>query len=96
MAESPSKETAKKVACPERFELPTFWVRRLRECIAPASPAIRSKKSWIAKSTLVREHRVQYWPVFLLSNAEHVGCAGLRPYKAEQKIYELGFHMRAA
>jgi RimJ/RimL family protein N-acetyltransferase len=41
-------------------------------------------------------HHVQYWPVFLLSNGEHVGCAGLRPCKPEEKIYELGFHLRPA
>ena len=54
------------------------------------------------KSRLSREietlaaHNVQYWPIFLLSNGDFVGCAGLRPYKIEQKIYELGFHLRAA
>jgi RimJ/RimL family protein N-acetyltransferase len=41
-------------------------------------------------------HHVQYWPLFLMSNGEHVGCAGLRPYKPEEKIYELGFHLRPA
>jgi RimJ/RimL family protein N-acetyltransferase len=25
-------------------------------------------------------HSVQYWPIFLLSNDDHVGCCGLRPY----------------
>lgn len=42
----------------------------------------------------MRDHRVQYWPVFLLADHRHVGCAGLRPYKLEEKIYELGFHLR--
>jgi RimJ/RimL family protein N-acetyltransferase len=37
----------------------------------------------------------QYWPVFLRSSGEHVGCCGLRPYRLEQQIYELGFHLRA-
>lgn len=37
---------------------------------------------------------VQYWPIFLLENGEHVGCAGLRPYQVEVGIYELGFHLR--
>jgi ribosomal-protein-alanine N-acetyltransferase len=36
----------------------------------------------------------QYWPVFLLSNNEHVGCCGLRPYRPEQQMPELGFHLR--
>jgi [ribosomal protein S5]-alanine N-acetyltransferase len=39
-------------------------------------------------------HQVQYWPIFLNSNAEFVGCAGLRPYQPDQKIYELGYHLR--
>ena len=42
----------------------------------------------------MRACRMQYWPIFLLSNNDHVGCAGLRPHKPEEKIYELGFHLR--
>jgi [ribosomal protein S5]-alanine N-acetyltransferase len=41
-------------------------------------------------------HGVQYWPIFLLSNGAYVGCCGLRPYKLEQGLYELGFHLRVA
>jgi RimJ/RimL family protein N-acetyltransferase len=37
---------------------------------------------------------VQYWPVFLLDGGEFVGCAGLRPYRLDQGIYEIGFHLR--
>lgn len=37
---------------------------------------------------------VQYWPIFLLENDRHAGCAGLRPYRLEQQVYELGFHLR--
>ncbi|HXA66362.1 MAG TPA: GNAT family N-acetyltransferase [Bryobacteraceae bacterium] len=37
---------------------------------------------------------VQYWPVFLLENDQHAGCAGLRPYRLDRQIYELGFHLR--
>ncbi len=36
----------------------------------------------------------QYWPMYLLSDNEHVGCCGLRPYRAEEQIHELGFHLR--
>jgi len=43
----------------------------------------------------LRLHQIQYWPLFLLVNDEHVGCAGLRPYKPEEQIYEMGFHLRA-
>jgi RimJ/RimL family protein N-acetyltransferase len=40
-------------------------------------------------------HKVQYWPIFLLSNGEHAGCAGLRPDCAGEQVYELGFHLRS-
>ena len=37
-------------------------------------------------------HQVQYWPLFLFGDTrdEHVGCAGLRPYKIEDRCFELG------
>jgi [ribosomal protein S5]-alanine N-acetyltransferase len=35
----------------------------------------------------------QYWPIFHLIDDQFVGCAGLRPYLAEEKVYELGFHL---
>lgn len=41
-------------------------------------------------------HHVQYWPLFLLRSGEHVGCAGLRPYRLEDRVYELGFHLLPA
>jgi ribosomal-protein-alanine N-acetyltransferase len=44
----------------------------------------------------MQAYRAQYWPIFLLSTAEHVGCCGLRPYQMDQKIYEIGFHLRRA
>lgn len=43
---------------------------------------------------LVREHNVQYWPIFLLDTGEHVGCGGLRPCRVQEQVYELGFHLR--
>jgi RimJ/RimL family protein N-acetyltransferase len=54
------------------------------------------------RQRLVREiataqsHGVQYWPVFLLSTGEHVGCGGLRPYRPEQNILEIGVHLKTA
>ena len=36
---------------------------------------------------------VQYWPIFLRSTREHVGCCGLRPYRPPENIYEIGFHI---
>jgi RimJ/RimL family protein N-acetyltransferase len=52
------------------------------------------------KERLAREidsmerHGVQYWPIFWLADGDFVGCAGLRPYKPEARIFELGFHLR--
>ena len=38
---------------------------------------------------------MQYWPIFLLSTGEHIGCCGLRPYDLTKHIYEIGFHIRS-
>jgi [ribosomal protein S5]-alanine N-acetyltransferase len=48
------------------------------------------------ESKTLNEFGVQYWPVFVLRDGQHAGCAGLRPYRAEQKIYEMGIHLRPA
>ena len=45
---------------------------------------------------LMNTHNVQYWPIFLLADGAHVGCAGLQPYKLDEKIYELGAHLLPA
>ena len=42
----------------------------------------------------MQSHGMQYWPVFLLATGEHVGCCGLRPYKSEEGICEIGVHLR--
>ena len=44
---------------------------------------------------LQRDHGVQYWPLFLRQELVHVGCCGLRPYRPEQRVLEIGFHLRA-
>jgi RimJ/RimL family protein N-acetyltransferase len=41
-------------------------------------------------------HGMQYWPIFLLADGAHAGCAGLRPYRLDDHVYELGFHLRPA
>jgi [ribosomal protein S5]-alanine N-acetyltransferase len=38
-------------------------------------------------------HGVQYWPMFLRSDGSHVGCCGLRPYRPESGVFELGVHV---
>jgi len=39
-------------------------------------------------------HGVQYWPIFLRTTGEHLGCCGLRPYDLEESVYALGFHLK--
>lgn len=41
-----------------------------------------------------RLHRIQHWPIHWLGDDDFVGCCGLRPYKLEEGIPELGFHLR--
>ncbi len=38
---------------------------------------------------------VQYWPIFSLAGCAFLGCCGLRLYRAEERIYELGFHLKS-
>lgn len=52
------------------------------------------KSKLVAEIVSQTEFRVQYWPMFLLANRQHAGCAGLRPYRAEERIFELGFHLK--
>jgi [ribosomal protein S5]-alanine N-acetyltransferase len=47
-----------------------------------------------AEIEFTNQHGIQYWPIFLLKDGRFVGCTGLRPYHPEQKIYELGYHLR--
>jgi len=56
--------------------------------------AIKEKLS--SEIASLSAHHVQYWPLFLLRDGAHVGCAGLRPYRLEERIYEMGFHLRPA
>ncbi len=41
------------------------------------------------------EEGVQYWPVFLLTTQDLIGCCGLRPYRLAEDIYEIGVHIRS-
>jgi [ribosomal protein S5]-alanine N-acetyltransferase len=41
-----------------------------------------------------RKFGFQYWPIFSLETEEFVGCCGLRPYKADNSVFELGAHLR--
>ena len=46
-----------------------------------------------AEIACLEAHCVQYWPIFLLDSARFAGCSGLRPYRLEEEIYEIGFHL---
>jgi ribosomal-protein-alanine N-acetyltransferase len=73
----------------------------------PFSEATVQKKL-AAEMASMANHQVQYWPLFLLASDEHVGCAGLHPYRdggqaspdrtsgtqTDDRIYELGYHLR--
>jgi len=52
------------------------------------------KERLASEISTMRTHQVQYWPIFYLSNGEHVGCCGLRPYRLEDRVYEIGVHLR--
>jgi len=39
-------------------------------------------------------HDFQYWPMYLVDGDRFVGCCGLRPYRLEEGIPELGFHLQ--
>ena len=41
-----------------------------------------------------RQFNVQYWPIFEIITGELIGCCGLRPFKPEEDIYEIGIHLR--
>jgi len=38
-------------------------------------------------------HGFQYWPIFLLTTGEHVGCAGMRGYKLEENIPSMEYYL---
>ncbi len=38
----------------------------------------------------------QYWPIFHLESGVHLGCCGLRPYRPEERIFEIGAHLLPA
>ncbi len=35
----------------------------------------------------------QYWPMFLAEDGAFVGCAGLKPWRVEDRVPELGYHL---
>jgi len=39
-------------------------------------------------------HGAQYFPMFLLTDDEFVGCCGVKPYKVAERIFEFGYALR--
>jgi [ribosomal protein S5]-alanine N-acetyltransferase len=39
----------------------------------------------------MKQHGVQFWPVFQLADGKFIGCCGFRPHKLEERIFELGY-----
>ena len=39
---------------------------------------------------------VQYWPFFRLDGDKHLGCCGLRPYRPDEDVFEVGAHLLPA
>ncbi len=37
---------------------------------------------------------VEYWPIFNIKTEEFLGACGMRPYKAHNKSYEMGFYIK--
>ena len=84
--------------CWSRDDLPlalTLWGdHRVTQFIGgPFSPE-QIEQRLKKENDSLQEHRFQYWPVFLLADGQHAGCAGLRPYRPAEKTHELGFHLR--
>lgn len=59
----------------------------------PFSKAQVQERLSLEISTL-QLHGIQYWPIFLRATGEHIGCCGLRPYRPDEGIYEIGVHLK--
>src|SRR5207237_9876150 len=40
-----------------------------------------------------RQHRIQYWQMFLLADGEHVGCCGIWLSDPAPRMCEIGVHI---
>jgi RimJ/RimL family protein N-acetyltransferase len=67
---------------------------RVTRLIGGPFSAARVRERLDEEIARMRTAGVQYWPIFRLADGAHVGCCGLRPYSAEARVLELGFHLR--
>lgn len=61
----------------------------------PLSDAAVSERLALEMSRHDR-YGIQYWPIFLRQDGEHVGCCGLRPFAVERGVFEFGLHLHRA
>lgn len=52
------------------------------------------QRKLLSERAILRQHKIQNWPIFLLDNHEFIGSCGLRPYKPKEKVYEIGLHLQ--
>jgi len=66
---------------------------RVSELIGGPFSALALKARLAQEIAQGTDHSLQYWPVFLVEGNRFAGCAGLRPYRVEQRVFELGYHL---
>jgi ribosomal-protein-alanine N-acetyltransferase len=52
------------------------------------------QRKLLIERAILRQHKIQNWPIFLLDTNEFIGSCGLQPYKPKEKVYELGCHIQ--
>ena len=70
-----------------------FEVTRFFDGRGKLSPS-QVKERLLQEIATEKLYGTQYWPIFLLSDNQHLGCCGLRPYDQLKNIWEIGFHIR--
>ncbi len=51
---------------------------------------------FMTERKILRQHNVQYWPVFDLKTTEFIGCCGLRPHWMQNDVYVLSVNIMSA
>ncbi len=68
-------------------------VTRLIDARTPLQPEqVRARLA--EEITRRQRHGIQYWPIFLRTTGEHLGCCGLREKQPAAGVLEFGVHLR--
>lgn len=43
---------------------------------------------------MYENYKIQYWPIYIKETGQNAGCCGLRPYDLENRIFEMGIHLK--